>query len=84
MKIIRTTSFERAYHKLSEENQLRVETILRIFEQNPYDPRLYNHKLSGAKKGIRGTRPEVCGFFERARLRVRKHEFHSNECCTET
>lgn len=33
---------------------------------------------------LAGTRPEVCGFYERAWLRVWKHGCHSNGCCSET
>ncbi len=52
--IIRFSSrFKRAYRKLSEEQRIGVDAAIYLFVQNPFDPRLRNHKLSGQKKGIR-------------------------------
>lgn len=53
MRIIRSPSFKRAYRKLETEQMGRVDSTLRIFAENPIDPRLRNHKLTGTQKGIR-------------------------------
>ncbi len=53
MEIIRSSAFRRAYGKLEWHQQEQVDYALDIFEMNPLDPRLRNHKLIGPKKGVR-------------------------------
>lgn len=53
MKIRRKAAFDRAYRKLTGEQRLNVDRALLLFEENPFDARLHNHKLAGAREGIR-------------------------------
>ncbi len=53
MRILYAASFLRAYKKLPRESQGRVDVALDIFQMNPFDPRLRNHKLSGPKRDLR-------------------------------
>ena len=53
MKIRRKSSFDRAYRKLTEGQRDSVDQALILFEQNPFDLRLRNHKLSGGHEGVR-------------------------------
>lgn len=45
-------SFRRAFRKLSFSDQERVRAVLHLFQKNPFDPRLKNHKLSGFQEGM--------------------------------
>jgi addiction module RelE/StbE family toxin len=53
MIIERTSSFKRAYKKLSMQNQKLVTHAVEIFAKNPFEPRLRNHALHGNMKGFR-------------------------------
>ena len=53
MIINRLPIFKRMYRKLSQEQKERVRKSLDIFAQNPFDPRLRNHVLSGQQEGVR-------------------------------
>ncbi len=53
MKIILTKKFIKKIKKLSLKYQKRVEERLDIFEENPKDRILNNHKLKGKLKGKR-------------------------------
>ena len=53
MEIRYLSSFKRMYRKLPEILQTQVDATLSLFEVDPFDLRLYNHKLSGSKRGIR-------------------------------
>ena len=53
MKILYASAFERRYRKLSLELRKQVDRAIEIFIANPFDPKLRNHKLSGAKKTVR-------------------------------
>lgn len=53
MKINYAKSFHKAARKLSRQNSLRVLKALSIFEKNPFDPSLQNHKLKGVQKDQR-------------------------------
>jgi mRNA-degrading endonuclease YafQ of YafQ-DinJ toxin-antitoxin module len=56
MKILRKTSFERAYRKLDIRSRTLVDDALRLFEKNPFDARLRNHLLTGTRHPIRSIR----------------------------
>ena len=49
----RTHAFKKALRKLNKEKSGAVANALRIFDKNPFDPRLQNHKLKGERKGSR-------------------------------
>lgn len=48
-----TKKFDKAYAKLTEANQTRVDDALRLFEKNPFDASLCNHILKGKLKRFR-------------------------------
>lgn len=52
MHIKRTSSFKRAYKKLSILQQQQVDDAMKIFINNPFHPQLRNHKLKGSHHGI--------------------------------
>lgn len=41
------------YRKLSTDQRDRAERALRLFGDNPFDPKLHNHKLAGSREGMR-------------------------------
>lgn len=47
MKIYYSTKFAKEYKRLPLKIKLRAEKQEKIFRQNPFDPRLKTHKLSG-------------------------------------
>ena len=53
MKIILTKKFVKKIEKLPLKYQKKVEKRLDIFEKNPYDKILNNHKLNGELEGKR-------------------------------
>lgn len=53
MIIKRNSSFERAYKKLSLDQQQQVDDTIRLFIAEPFHPQLRNHKLKGSQRGIR-------------------------------
>ena len=53
MRIQTTRSFDKAYAKLTADNKDRVDGALRLFESNPFNPSLGNHKLKGKLKEFR-------------------------------
>lgn len=53
MQIHYTSAFKRMFRKLPHLQQEQAERALRIFEDNPFDPRLRNHKLSGSHEDVR-------------------------------
>lgn len=52
MDIYHSSKFEREYKKLSRAVQEFAEEKENIFRNNPFDPRLDTHKLSGRLKGL--------------------------------
>lgn len=50
MKIIYSSSFERAYKKLPSAVKTSAEKAEQVFRQDPFDPRLKTHKLKGRLK----------------------------------
>ncbi len=58
MKVIFHRSFVKAYVKLPKSNQLRVDKAIEIFQIDPFDRRLCNHKLKGEMKGKRAIHAE--------------------------
>ncbi len=50
MKIKISPRFEKRYKKLSSEIKERAKQKEAIFRENPFDPRLETHKLSGKEK----------------------------------
>lgn len=50
MQIIHSQKFAREYKKLPREIKIQAEKKEKIFRQNPFDPRLKTHKLSGKLK----------------------------------
>ncbi len=53
MLIHYTSAFKRMFRKLAQEQQERVILALQLFNVDPFDPRLRNHKLKGSKQGVR-------------------------------
>ena len=53
MIVLSAPSFDRAYNKLTDENKKRVDSALQLFMIDPFDRRLWNHKLTGSKSGLR-------------------------------
>lgn len=53
MEIRYATAFKRMFRKLTRERQTQVQEALRLFMDDPFDPRLRNHKLTGSKAGVR-------------------------------
>jgi len=53
MKIIFERKFIKNLKKLSSENRKRVNTAIKIFEKDPFDSKLRNHKLFGRYEGLR-------------------------------
>jgi addiction module RelE/StbE family toxin len=53
MKIQTTRRFDKAYAKLTDDDKDRVDDALRLFEKNPFNPSLDNHKLKGKLKEFR-------------------------------
>lgn len=55
-KIVFTSFFHRAFKKIISANP-KLEEVIRqkfeVFQQNPFDPTLRNHKLSGELKAYR-------------------------------
>jgi mRNA-degrading endonuclease YafQ of YafQ-DinJ toxin-antitoxin module len=51
---LRTTNrFDRAFARLSERDQRRVEVALTLFMDQPFHPALKNHGLTGKLRGLR-------------------------------
>ena len=50
MKIQTTRKFDKAYARLREDSKTSVDDALRLFERNPFNPSLDNHKLKGKLK----------------------------------
>lgn len=48
-----TTAFRRMYRKLSQDQQSHADRALRLFTENPFNPKLHNHKLAGSQEGMR-------------------------------
>ncbi|MDD4319722.1 MAG: hypothetical protein PHW10_05365 [Candidatus Peribacteraceae bacterium] len=53
MEIYFLSSFKRAYKKLRGYEKAQVDDALAIFHENPFAPRLNNHKLKGRKGDVR-------------------------------
>ena len=51
MEIRTSTHFTRRYKKLSKELREKAQVREKIFEENPFDPRLDTHKLHGKDMG---------------------------------
>jgi mRNA-degrading endonuclease YafQ of YafQ-DinJ toxin-antitoxin module len=54
-ELVPTTKFKRAFRRLISKNpslQAQIETTLRRLAQNPNDPRLKTHHLSGRLAGL--------------------------------
>ena len=47
------STYKKAYKKLSSQNKLLADKAIELFINNPFDPRLKNHKLKGKLEGIR-------------------------------
>lgn len=52
MHILRTKSFIKAYEKLSQKLQKKVEVRLILFLNDPNEPILRYHALKGARNGV--------------------------------
>ena len=52
MQIIYSSKFAREYKKLPNEIKNQAEIREKIFRQNPFNPRLKTHKLSGKLKNF--------------------------------
>ena len=52
MEIIFEPRFTKSLKKLSSENRKKVNDALKVFEANPFDPKLKNHKLKGRYQGL--------------------------------
>lgn len=65
MKIERTGRFEKAYRRLSHQDQERVDTAIRLFMTNPLSPSLHVEKISGttAKWSFRASPRVRCTFY---------------------
>ncbi len=51
---LRTTNrFDKAFARLSERDQRRVEAALTLFIDQPFHPALKNHALTGKLRGLR-------------------------------
>ena len=55
MEILFSRRFIKRYAKLTRENKERVDTVIDIFQRNPFDARLVNHKLTGSRKDMRAV-----------------------------
>jgi len=53
MEIFRHKSFKKQYKKLPEKIKIKFKERIHIFLNNPYDPALNNHALSGDLKKYR-------------------------------
>ena len=53
MQIIYTKDFVKSYKKLGSYDKKSVDTTLKLFIQDPQNPKLRNHALKGDKEGIR-------------------------------
>ncbi len=54
---LRTTNrFDKAFARLSERDQRRVEAVLTLFMDQPFHPALKNHGLTGKLRGLRAIR----------------------------
>jgi len=52
MQIIFLPKFSRHFKKLSEQVRFLAEKKIKIFSENPSDPRLHLHKLHGELEGL--------------------------------
>ena len=53
MKIFKKKSFLKAYKKLNTKLRKKVDETIVLFVENPFNPRLKNHALSGPMSGFR-------------------------------
>ncbi len=53
MTLHTTKRFDKAFARLSNRDQKRVELSLRLFIDQPFHPRLRNHALDGNLRGLR-------------------------------
>ncbi len=53
MEIIYSKKFDKAFSKLEKKKQEKVFEAIQLFQKNPRNIALKNHKLSGNKKGLR-------------------------------
>ncbi len=53
MQILFKKTFIKQYQKLQRFNQSKIDHTLKLFEENPFDPNLKNHALTGKLKGKR-------------------------------
>lgn len=51
MEILYSPEFSRCFKKLSRELKIKAVEREKIFKQDPFDPKLKTHKLSGKLKG---------------------------------
>jgi mRNA-degrading endonuclease RelE of RelBE toxin-antitoxin system len=58
----RTARFDKAYRRLAEQDQRRVDRALRTFAQSPHHPSLHTEKLAGKVWSIRASRRLRCTF----------------------
>ena len=52
MKLELTKNFAKEYSKLPRKSQEKVDTALKLFLENEYNPVLRNHALQGSYKGF--------------------------------
>lgn len=52
MEILYSSKFVRQYKKLPEDVKLRAIKCERLFQKNPFDPRLKTHKLHGSQHNV--------------------------------
>lgn len=53
MTLHTTRHFDKAFAKLAQRDQRRVEAALALFMDQPFHPALRNHALSGKLRGLR-------------------------------
>jgi len=53
MEILFHKKFRKSYKKLNESQKNLVNQALLLFEENPFNPQLKNHKLHGKQKNYR-------------------------------
>ncbi len=53
MEIIYSKKFDKSFEKLEVKKQEKVTHAISVFQDNPRNISLKNHKLSGNKKGLR-------------------------------
>ena len=55
MEIIFDKKFDKKFNKLRRWEKAKTKETIKIFQQNPFDPRLRNHALRGKLSGLRSV-----------------------------